>query len=276
MSGGLHLTPTKRASAKVRAIVGWALSAVCLFNGALAQDTKPRPFATLELRPPSADAIPMVRIPAGSFVMGSNKNNDEKPPHTVAVGSFLMGKTEVTQGQWKAVMGNNPSVFSQCGDECPVEHVSWNDAQDFIRKLTQKTGLAYRLPSEAEWEYAARAGSATDWSHGNDESRLADFAWYSINSGSMSQAVAQKRPNAFGLFDIHGNVWEWVEDCWHDNYAGAPMDGSAWTTGCSGGWRVLRGGSWVNFPAFLRSANRSRDTPDNRNGSGGLRLARTP
>ncbi len=111
MSGGLKHPPANRASASVSAIVGWALSAVCLFNGALAQDTKPRPFAALELRPPSLYVIPMVLIPAGSFVMGSDKNNDEKPPHTVAVRSFLMGKTEVTQGQWKAVMGNNPSGF---------------------------------------------------------------------------------------------------------------------------------------------------------------------
>ena len=276
MNGGLNHPPTNRASAKVRAIVGWALIAVCMFNGALAQDTKPRPFAALELRPPSLYVIPMVLIPSGSFVMGADKNSDEKPPHTVAVRSFLMGKTEVTQGQWKAVMGSNPSRFSQCGDDCPVEQVSWDDAQDFIRKLNQKTGLAYRLPSEAEWEYAARAGSATDWSHGNDESRLADFAWYSINSGSKSQAVAQKRPNAFGLFDIHGNVWEWVEDCWHDNYAEAPMDGSAWTIGCSDSRRVLRGGSWGIGPSVLRSAIRGWYTPGGRSYNGGLRLARTP
>ena len=276
MNGGLNHPPTNRASAKVRAIVGWALSAVCLCNGALAQDTKPRPFAALDLRPPSGVAIPMVLIPAGSFTMGSDKYNDEKPAHTGAVRSFLMGKTEVTQGQWKAVMGNNPSRFSQCGDGCPVEQVSWSDAQDFIRKLNQKTGLAYRLPSEAEWEYAARAGSIAEWSHGNDESQLADFAWFSTNSGAKSQAVAQKRANAFGLLDVHGNVWEWVEDCWHDNYSGAPTDGSAWTTACSGNTRVLRGGSWGNVPAFLRSASRIRNTPDDRYFNLGLRLARSP
>ena len=223
-----------------------------------------------------ADCPEMIVIPGGSFVMGSDKYNDEKPPHTVAVRSFLMGKTEVTQGQWKAVMGSNPSRFSQCGEDCPVEQVSWNDAQAFIGKLNQKTGLAYRLPSEAEWEYAARAGSTTDWSHGNEAPRLADFAWYSVNSGSKSQAVAQKRPNAFGLFDMHGNVWEWVEDCWHDNYSRAPDDGTAWTMGCSDSNRVLRGGSWNLFPANLRTAIRDRNSPDTRYNYSGLRLARSP
>ena len=223
-----------------------------------------------------ADCPEMVAIPGGWFVMGADKNPDEKPPHPVTLRSFLMGKTEVTQGQWKTVMGSNPSRFSQCGDDCPVEQVSWNDAQDFIRKLNQKTGLVFRLPSEAEWEYAARAGSTSEWTHGNDESRLADFAWFSVNSRAKSQPVAQKRPNAFGLYDMHGNVWEWVQDCWHDNYAGAPLDGSAWTTGCSDSKRVLRGGSWNSVPTGLRSADRSWDTPDSRYSVYGLRLARTP
>jgi formylglycine-generating enzyme required for sulfatase activity len=223
-----------------------------------------------------ADCPEMVVIPGGSFVMGADRNNDEKPPHPVTLRSFLMGKTEVTQGQWKAVMGSNPSRFSQCGDDCPVEQVSWNAAQDFIRKLNQKTGLAYRLPSEAEWEYSARAGSTTEWGHGNDEFRLADFAWFSINSGAKSQAVAQKRPNSFGLHDMHGNVWEWVEDCWHDNYSGAPAEGSAWTTTCSSAARVLRGGTWYDDPMYLRSAYRNWETSDNRDNFIGLRLARTP
>jgi formylglycine-generating enzyme required for sulfatase activity len=223
-----------------------------------------------------ADCPEMVAIPGGSFVMGADKKNDEKPPHPVTLRSFLMGKTEVTQGQWRAVMGSNLSRFNQCGNDCPVEQVSWNDAQEFIGRLNQKTGLAYRLPSEAEWEYAARAGSSTDWSHGNDESRLADFAWFSTNSGTKAQAVAQKRPNAFGLYDMHGNVWEWVQDCWHDNYRGAPADGSAWTAGCSSNARVLRGGSWLHYPAGLRSAVRSSSTPVYRLDGSGLRLARTP
>ena len=208
--------------------------------------------------------------------MGSNENADERPVHRVNVPSFLIGKTEVTQGQWKALMGSNPSWFSQCGDDCPVENVTWNGAQEFAQRLSQKTGKQYRLPSEVEWEYAARAGSNTKWSFGDAEYQLGDYAWNGANSDNKTQRVAQKRPNAFGLFDMHGNVWEWTQDCWHGGYSGAPTDGSAWTTGCSGSGRVLRGGSWLNGPAYLRSAGRIRDTPDIRVNYIGLRLARTP
>ena len=224
-----------------------------------------------------ADCPEMVVIPAGSFEMGSNESVSERPVHRVNVPSFLIGKTEVTQGQWKAVMGSNPSRFSQCGDDCPVDSVSWSDAQEFAQRLSQKTGKQYRLPSEAEWEYAARAGRNTKWSFGDNKSQLSDYAWFRDNSQSKTQRVAQKRPNAFGLFDMHGNVWEWVQDCWHGNYTGAPTDGSAWTTAClDSNYRVLRGGSWNYGPANLRSANRNRDTPDDRNINYGLRLARTP
>ncbi|NBS74883.1 MAG: formylglycine-generating enzyme family protein, partial [Betaproteobacteria bacterium] len=188
--------------------------------------------------------------------------------------SFLIGKAEVTQGQWKAVMGSNPSYFSSCGDDCPVERVNWDDAQEFVQRLSRKTGKQYRLPSEAEWEYAARAGSSTKWSFGDAEYQLVDYAWYGGNSQNRTQRMAQKRPNAFGVHDMHGNVWEWTQDCWHDNYTGAPTDGSAWTTGhCRA--RALRGGSWVNIPSYLRLAYRDRYMPDNRLNYVGLRLART-
>ena len=253
---------------------------IAIFGSGLPQGLQARVaisgvFAPLELRPD--DEIDMVVIPAGSFIMGSDKNNDEKPPHTVYIRSFFMGKTEVTQKQWQDVMGSNPSRFIACGPSCPVENVSWNDVQDFITRLNQKTGQKYRLPSEAEWEYAARAGSTTEWSHGNDESKLSNYSWYERNSGGKTQVVAQKLPNAFGLFDIHGNVWEWTQDCWHATYAGAPTDGSAWTTGCSGNYRVPRGGSWNYDPAYSRSPFRSKYFPDIRYGdSGGFRLARTP
>ena len=222
-----------------------------------------------------ADCPIMVVLPAGSFEMGSYEGTAEQPVHRVNVPSFLVGKTEVTQGQWKAVMGSNPSRFSNCGDDCPVEQVTWNDVQEFAQRLSQKTGKQYRLPSEAEWEYAARAGSNAKWSFGDSEYQLGEYAWFSANSQGKTQRVAQKRPNAFGLFDMHGNVWEWVEDCWHDNYTGAPTDGRAWTTGCSGSSRVLRGGSWVDYPALLRSAVRLRYAPDFRNVGNGFRLART-
>ena len=242
----------------------------------------PQPGQTIK---DCADCPEMVFIPAGSFEMGSNEDADERPDelpvHRVNMPSFLIGKTEVTQGQWRAVMGSNPSYFSQCGEDCPVENVRWDDAQDFAGRLSQKTGKTYRLPSEAEWEYAARAGTSTQWSFGDNESQLGDYAWYLGNSKrwfgkAQTQRVAQKRPNAFGLFDMHGNVWEWTQDCWHDNYTGAPSDGSAWTTGCSGSYRVLRGGSWGAIPAFLRSSNRGGDSPGYRGGGNGLRLARTP
>ena len=220
-----------------------------------------------------AECPEMVVIPAGSFVMGSNNSSVEQPTHSVNLRSFLMGKTEVTQGQWEAVMGHNPSKNK--GLMLPVENVSWNEVQQFIAKLNTSTRQKYRLPSEAEWEYAARAGTTTDWSFGDDESKLWSHAWYSANSGGTTQAVGQKLPNAFGLFDVHGSVWEWTRDCWHENYAGAPTDGSAWTTGCTGNHRVLRGGSWWYGPASLRSAKRIGFVPDLRGSYGiGFRLAR--
>ena len=220
-----------------------------------------------------AECPEMVVIPAGSFVMGSDKKSDEKPPHTVYVRSFLMGRTEITQKQWRAVMESNPSRFMACGPECPVENLSWDEVQQFISKLNQKTGQKYRLPSEAEWEYAARAGTTTEWSFGNDESKLENYAWYRENSANKTQLVGQKLPNAFGLYDMHGNVWEWTQDCWHNNYAGAPTDGSAWTTGCTTDYRVLRGGSWIYNSASLRSADRNRGFPVSRYNFIGFRLA---
>ena len=258
---------TKRALAI--ALFGFSLP-----HALIAQETGNRPFAPLEVR--LNLAVDMVKIPPGSFTMGSEKNADEKPLHTVFIRSFLMGRTEVTQKQWLDVMGSNPSRFAACGPECPVEGVSWDEVQQFISTLNQRTGQKYRLPSEAEWEYAARAGTTTEWSFGNDESKLGKYAWYRENSGSKTQAVGQKLPNAFGLYDMHGNVWEWTEDCWHGNFSGAPTDGSAWATGCTANARVLRGGSWNYFPAGLRSAFRSWDIPDNRYYSFGFRLARTP
>ncbi len=186
-----------------------------------------------------------------------------------------MGRTEVTQGQWKAVLGSNPSHFNSCGDDCPVEKVSWNYAQSYAQKLSQKTGKNYRVPSEAEWEYAARAGSDAKRSFGDNESELGNYAWFAGNSGSKTHRSAEKRVNAFGLYDMDGNVWEWVEDVWHTNYNGAPTDGSAWTTGGDQAHRVRRGGSWSSSPGDLRSAVRGRFAPDDRYEFAGFRIART-
>jgi formylglycine-generating enzyme required for sulfatase activity len=220
--------------------------------------------------------IEMVLIPGGSFQMGNNDGGaGEKPIHIVNVRSFALGKYEVTQGQWNAVMGNNPSKFSSCGDNCPVEQVSWGDVQQFIQKLNQQTRLQFRLPSEAEWEYAARAGSTGKWSFGNDEGALGQYAWFTGNSGKQTHPVGQKSPNAFGLYDMHGNVWEWVQDWYHDNYNGAPTNGSAWEHGGEQESRVLRGGSWLHDPNSLRSAIRKSLDPVYRYYLNGFRLART-
>lgn len=191
-----------------------------------------------------APEIEMVYVQGGAFLMGSPENEtgrtvDEGPQRRVSVPGFYIGKYEVTQAQWRAVMGNNPSSFK--GDNRPVENVSWNDAQEFCRKLSQMTGKTYRLPSEAEWEYAARAGTTGPYA-GN----LDAMGWYEKNSGGKTQPVGQKQANAWGLFDMHGNVWEWCEDFWHANYNGAPTDGSAWLSGGDSRYRVLRGGSWFS------------------------------
>jgi hypothetical protein len=209
-----------------------------------------------------------VLIPSGSFSMGGSEES-EKPVHTVHVNSFRMSKYEITQSQWKSVMGSNPSRFK--GSNNPVEKVSWDDIQGFIRKLNSQTGQRFRLPSEAEWEYAARAGTSSKWSWGNSESSAGSYAWYRSNSGNKSHPVGQKQPNGYGLYDMHGNVWEWVQDCWNGSYSGAPTNGSAWLSGtCSK--RVLRGGSWFSPPDNMRSANRDRRATDDRYDNVGFRL----
>lgn len=200
--------------------------------------------------------IEFVLIPPGSFMMGSNwHQRDEKPEHQVTINySFYMGKYEVTQAQWQAVMGNNPSSFKDCGGNCPVESVSWDDAQKFIQGLNgMNDGYTYRLPTEAEWEYACRAGTTGDYA-----GDLKEMAWYSENSGNKTHAVGGKRPNDWSLADMHGNVWEWCQDWYNLTYDyGAPTDGSAWLSGGVQKWRVLRGGSWFDLDSFLRSAHRN-------------------
>jgi formylglycine-generating enzyme required for sulfatase activity len=168
-------------------------------------------------------------------------------------------------------MGTSPSFFK--GDNLPVEQVSWNDVQDFIKKLNEKEGgNKYRLPTEAEWEYSARAGTTTRYSFGDDESMLGDDAWYNSNSGSKTHDVGQKKPNPWGLYDMHGNVYDWVQDIWHPNYNGAPTDGSAWEE--IGSLRVFRGGDWSYIAGPCRSANRFFNVPDLRDPSIGFRLMR--
>jgi formylglycine-generating enzyme required for sulfatase activity len=204
--------------------------------------------------------IEMVLVPGGSFLMGSPENetghsDKEKPRRRVTVGDFYIGKYEVTQAQWRAVMGGNPSHFK--GDDLPVENVSWNDAKEFCRRLSEMTGAKYRLPTEAEWEYACRA--KTDGAHAGD---LDAMAWYGNILDVKTHPVGRKQPNAFGLYDMHGNVWEWCEDDWHKSYENAPNDGSAWVDKPKrGAYRVVRGGDWNDNAVICRSANRSADAP---------------
>jgi formylglycine-generating enzyme required for sulfatase activity len=223
-------------------------------------------------------------IPSGSFTMGRNPHfeeggNDELPARRVRIpAAFYMQITEVTQEQWVTVMGSNPSKFK--GRSNPVDQVSWDDVQVFLKRLNEKEGCngCYRLPSEAEWEYAYRAGTQSAWPHGDDKDTLGHYAWHSEDYDRGHHPVAQLHPNPWGLHDMGGNVWEWVEDCYHETYAGGPVDGSAWVTNCykyNGGIpRVLRGGSWFNVLDVSRAANRNKYAPDSRNGYDGFRVVR--
>ena len=202
------------------------------------------------------DLIEFVNIPAGSFMMGGDAyGGSEQPIHRVNVKAFRMGKYPITQKQYLVVMGDNPSFFE--GDEnCPVESVTWHQAVEFCQKLSQRTGQTVRLPSEAEWEYACRAGSTGKYCFGDDESKLGSYAWYDENSEKKTHPVGKKSSNAWGLHDMHGNVLEWCEDIWHDNYQGAPSDGTAWINGGDRDVKVLRGGSWGGYARFCRAAYR--------------------
>ncbi len=225
----------------------------------------------------------MVRVPGGPFRMGCQEwvfssdrgcNDDEQPAHQVEVRSFEISKYEVTQELWEAVMGEreNPSRFQNC-PRCPVERVSWDNIRIFLQKLNAGGGR-YRLPSEAEWEYAARGGQESQGYQYAGSNTPGAVAWYRKNSGGRPHPVGQKQANELGLYDLSGNVWEWVQDCWNSSYTGAPSDGRAWERGdCSR--RVLRGGSWYSEPRTIRSANRYRYTAVNRNNNHGFRIARS-
>jgi formylglycine-generating enzyme required for sulfatase activity len=220
----------------------------------------------------------MVWIAPGDFAMGDRSrrgDSDERPVHEVRLTSgFWLGETDVTNAQWKALMGTEPGAF--IGGNRPVENVSWNDAVDFCKKLTAKeraagrlpTGIQYRLPTEAQWEYACRAGTTGDFA-GNLEA----MAWHDTNSGSETHDVKMKRPNAWGLYDMHGNVWEWCAD-WYGSYSdGMAEDPTGVPTGAL---RVYRGGSWTSPAGYCRSASRGRNSPGFRNIYLGFRLAAAP
>ncbi|MGH9363402.1 MAG: formylglycine-generating enzyme family protein, partial [Thermoanaerobaculia bacterium] len=238
----------------------------------------------LVVRPPtiaidlgSGASLELALIPPGEFTLGSpsgepGRCDDEGPQARVRIAEpFYLGLTPVTQGQWRQVMGENPASYPE-SPEHPVEHVSWDNCQEFCRRLAARSGRAARLPSEAEWEYACRAGSVTIYSFGDDPALLPENAWFNANTRS-SQPVGRKRPNGFGLHDVHGNVWEWCQDSWHPNYRGIPADGSPWTEAGDEERRVLRGGSWGNGAHGLRSASRGRAYHGLRQGIFGLRVA---
>jgi formylglycine-generating enzyme required for sulfatase activity len=242
-------------------------------------------------------------IPAGEFMMGSSESpaelaeafpnieswfsKDERPQHKVRITKpFYLGVTEVTQEQYEKVMGKNPSYFCKTGEGAnkvkeidtsnfPVEQVTWDDAVEFCKKLSAREGQTYRLPTEAEWEYACRAGSTTRYCFGDDESQLDEYAWVAVNSDLHSHSVGKKKPNAWGLHDMHGNVWEWCQDWYEsDYYAESPTaDPPGPSTGSS---RVYRGGSWGNLFRNCLSSLRSRDLPAFRLYYLGFRVARGP
>jgi len=240
----------------------------------------------------------MVGIPAGTFQMGSNESDSEKPVHTVNVKAFYMSKYETTIAEYLACVqdgGCKPPEWLESGNEYnihtgsddhykkagmsennknhPITGVSWNDAKAYGVWLSRKTGKDYRLPTEAQWEYACRAGSTGKYSFGNDASQLGNYGWYEKNSGKTTHPVGGKKPNAWGLYDMHGNVWEWLEDKYHDSYSGAPVDGSAWMSGDSNS-HLLGGGSWFFNDNGLRCAFRYRGGAAGRNDDGGLRFSR--
>ena len=265
---------------------------------------------------PNFLGMEFVKIPEGNFLMGSGAGASEvaylyggkekwykreHPQHRVIISKpFYMQTTEVTQKQWLRVMGSNPSNFRDCGDNCPVEMVLWDDVQVFIRKLNQMEGTnKYRLPTEAEWEYACRAESTTSYSFGNEPDGLDDYAWYSDNSGNGTSPVGKKKPNAWGLYDMHGNVWEWCQD-WYGRYASVSQNSNSNSSnaphsfqngyrseetssgpeidpkGPLGSLRVIRGGSWNNGAGSCRSAYRDMRDPGSWAYSRGFRVVKDP
>ena len=216
----------------------------------------------------------MVRVEGGTFTMGATPeqgsyvDDDESPTHQVTLSSYMIGKTEVTQELWEAVMGSNPSHFK--GSNLPVEEVSWEDCQEFITKLNALTGKNFRLPTEAEWEFAARGGNNSRGYKYSGSNTLSNVAWYDDNSGSQTHPVGTKSPNELGIYDMSGNVWEWCSD-WYGNYSSSSQYNP--TGSISGSRSVFRGGSWFSNARFCRVSNRDDYYPTYRDNNLGLRLA---
>ena len=220
----------------------------------------------------------MIAVEGGTFLMGSPKSDaeayiDEMPQHEVTLSNYYIGETVVTQELWEAVMGSNPSEFK--GPKQPVENVSWDDCQTFINKLNEKTGKTFRLPTEAEWEYAARGGKKSKGYTYSGSNTLDDVAWYGKNSNNTTHEVALKTPNELGIYDMTGNVWEWCQDWYGDTY----YENSSTTAPqgpASGAYRVIRGGSWDIIARYSHVAYRGNNDPDYGSNSIGLRLVLAP
>jgi formylglycine-generating enzyme required for sulfatase activity len=223
---------------------------------------------------PTGTSFDLIFVEGCTFTMGNDASryDDEKPAHPVTVPDFYLGRYPVTQGLWQAVMGENPSYFK--GMNRPVEQVSWDDTQVFLEKLNELTGKTYRLPSEAEWDYAARGGNQSKGFVYAGSNKLKEVGWYYQNSHGETKPVGMKFPNELGLYDMSGNVWEWCADVWHDNYKGAPKDGSAWLEGGEQNWRVVRGGSWLYYDFYCRVSYRNDYLADFRFNYIGFRFAR--
>ena len=217
----------------------------------------------------------MVRVEGGTFVRGAMEQdddvyNDERPQHKVTLDDSYIGETQVTQALWQAVMGNNPSNWE--GDDLPVETISWNDCQEFIKKLNQLTGKTFALPTEAHWEFAARGGNSSKGYKYAGSDNLDEVAWFTDNSNIQTHQVAQKKANELGLYDMSGNVWEWCND-WYGGqyYQSSPERNPQGPT--SGVIRVLRGGSWGNVAWYCCVSYRYHSYPDRRSCSIGMRLS---
>ena len=244
-----------------------------VWNGLASENKAPEPPAS-NLPTPVKELIDnMVEVEGGTFVMGGTPEqgeeafSDEKPPHKVTVSTFYIGRYPITQEQWKAVMGNNPSHFQ--GERHPVEQVNWMDCQDFVQKLSEMTGLKFRLPTEAEWEYAARGGQKGKGYKYSGGDQVSQIAWYNKNSGGTSHEVGQKAPNELGLYDMSGNIWEWVQD-WKGDFTD---DEQTNPTGPEeGDERICRGGGWNREHDRCRVSYRGDDDPDLRYCSLGLRV----
>lgn len=240
-------------------------------------------FATDSAIKDKAPVIELILVKGGCYQMGDvfgGGDKDELPVHEVCVKDFNMGKYEVTQEQWQMVMGDNPSDFKACGINCPVDSVSWEMAMDFIKKLNAMSKKRYRLPTEAEFEYAARSGGKNEkWAGTNDEATLSEYAWYDKNSSETTHPVGQKKPNGLGLFDMAGNVREWCQDIFNDlYYAKSPKDNPESVEGHLENQndpplqRSQRGGGWHNDSSLTRTVARRHNTPDSVYSAWGLRL----